>query len=1275
MKQGLLVKLMVLLLISGLSLFLNVYAEAASFNDAASGSWNDGATWGNTSPGVAGIDYPGAGDTVTINSGTVTLTADAACGDITISTGGNLNAASYTITVSGNWNSSAVVVVYGTSTVKMTGASKTFVVGYSAPWNLIIGDGTNSASVSYSVTNWMNVANNDLEIKNNATLNVSASAYIYLPETGDLTINTGATFNVNAPCLTRYINDSSTHISTTGTFGGTGTFEYFVIAGSTNAPVTARAYGCNVAVAGSLNAVGVLGGGTSLNLGAKTLYLYDVDTNNDFYSILDNSGNIPVTATTLQVGGGPYYVTGKLISRGAIYTFTNVNVYSSQGFTSPTIDCLTGGQSSTWNISGNVTIDGVKTNKGLITAGSSTWNVGGNWNSSAGTFTYGTSTVTLGTSGQASTITTNSGLQFYSLTIIAGATVNAATDFNIASVGVLTISGTFDIASGKTVAKYGSTTKLIINNGGTLSGAGTFSHRVNGSITPSTINSGATISVATFNFQVFSAGLGDVSPGFAIAGATYQGNLLIDVSGNSNNGYSYCFIGGADLNVGGTLTIKPNLGWSPGDFKLILDNSQENRNITVGNLVTGNSSYNAEYSQFIAGSGTIAINGDVTIYPSDASGTNEISSGASSWSVTGNWTNNDTFTCGTSTLDFTKSSGTQTFISGGTGTGKKLYNLNHSGAGTLAISTNNVEVDTNGSIANTAGTITEASGYMIHSAVSLLLGDSSGSEVSEYIIRTDKVYARLVDEDENLNGGSADTTTVTVSGGTNGDSEQVTLTETGNATEIFMNSGGLTTASFDGSKTNNDGTLELSSGEIITVSYADSEDATDTKTDTAITRNPAANFLVSVSSPQVAGSLFDMTITARNADNSTATGYGGTVNLTLTYVTPSSGAKTLSTTNTASFTNGVATVSQRYDDAGIISITAADSSDSSMYGNSSNITFVPDSFSVSAGKTTLSVNEPFTLTVTAKNSQGATCVNYQDAATLSINYVTPSADQSGSLSKSTLSSGDWSGGIAALSAFAYNKFGIITVSVKDPTNTNKSGTSAQLTFLPKELSVQLASPSGGRDFYYKGEGISTTITAKDYNGSVVANYADSISFAGSNLVLPANYSFSSRDSGAHTFSGLSGSKKGKTSVTARDTTYSAISGKSSEFRVKEGAIRVIDTQGPVGTLLVNVKLIDSDGRDIINDNSTSFRVKFSERIPNKSAKSSALNDAVIFDSGTAQIEITDDQVEIVTVTPISEPYFDVVPGKVSFGGVGAPRLGAGARVLWWRELRQEEERK
>lgn len=59
------------------------------FNPTQSGDFDDGATYGNTSPGVEGTDYPGSGDTLTV-SGTYTITVPSdysgtGCGAISLS--------------------------------------------------------------------------------------------------------------------------------------------------------------------------------------------------------------------------------------------------------------------------------------------------------------------------------------------------------------------------------------------------------------------------------------------------------------------------------------------------------------------------------------------------------------------------------------------------------------------------------------------------------------------------------------------------------------------------------------------------------------------------------------------------------------------------------------------------------------------------------------------------------------------------------------------------------------------------------------------------------------------------------------------------------------------------------------------------------------------------------------------------------------------------------------------------------------------------------------
>ena len=64
----------------------------ATFTSVINGNWNDGATWGNASPGTKGVDWPGnAGDVVNIGH-TVTYNVSEAnqLGQININAGGLL---------------------------------------------------------------------------------------------------------------------------------------------------------------------------------------------------------------------------------------------------------------------------------------------------------------------------------------------------------------------------------------------------------------------------------------------------------------------------------------------------------------------------------------------------------------------------------------------------------------------------------------------------------------------------------------------------------------------------------------------------------------------------------------------------------------------------------------------------------------------------------------------------------------------------------------------------------------------------------------------------------------------------------------------------------------------------------------------------------------------------------------------------------------------------------------------------------------------------------
>jgi tripartite motif-containing protein 71 len=111
--------------------------SAASFNDAANGNWNIGTTWGNgcASSCVEGTTYPGPNDSVTINSNTVTLSANQSSASTTIATGGTLSLSTFTLNVYGNFIHTGGTFNANTGTVNLVGTGQT-VSGVSTFYNL-----------------------------------------------------------------------------------------------------------------------------------------------------------------------------------------------------------------------------------------------------------------------------------------------------------------------------------------------------------------------------------------------------------------------------------------------------------------------------------------------------------------------------------------------------------------------------------------------------------------------------------------------------------------------------------------------------------------------------------------------------------------------------------------------------------------------------------------------------------------------------------------------------------------------------------------------------------------------------------------------------------------------------------------------------------------------------------------------------------------------------------------------------------------------------------
>ncbi len=314
------------------------------------------------------------------------------------------------------------------------------------------------------------------------------------------------------------------------------------------------------------------------------------------------------------------------------------------------------------------------------------------------------------------------------------------------------------------------------------------------------------------------------------------GAFTIGSPGDTNKNFS----------LAGNLTIDTNGDWLKlGTCNITLDGtSQTYTNNQSSTDSIGNIIINSGSTLTLAGTGSPLKFDNVTI---NSGGTLDVGSGNETIQIqtAGVWTNSN------ASGGFTEGTGEVQFVGTGTiSSAETFYKLTTLTTGVLAINQNTTVTNTftvtastdsatialdktltipsTGSMSN-SGTITET-GKIIHAATSVKLTDSSGTEVTS-VAPGNSLYVTLVDEDENLLGSSANTAAGVTVTSSSGDSEAFSgtyiLTETGNATETFRNSTAIATTIYDGSATANDGTLEMTAGETLTIRYTDSEDSTD----------------------------------------------------------------------------------------------------------------------------------------------------------------------------------------------------------------------------------------------------------------------------------------------------------------------------------------------------------------------------------------------------------------------------------------------------------------
>jgi hypothetical protein len=336
--------------------------------------------------------------------------------------------------------------------------------------------------------------------------------------------------------------------------------------------------------------------------------------------------------------------------------------------------------------------------------------------------------------------------------------------------------------------------------------------------------------------------------------------------------------------------------------------------------------------------------------------------------------------------------------------------------------------------------------------------------------------------------------------------------------------------------------------------------ATDTATSTltgsqaGITVNPAAGSILVVggfASPTVAGVSHNFTVTAQDAFGNTVTGYTGTVAIT------SSDGQAALPANYAFVSGdaGVHSFSATLKTAGTQSITATDTATNTLKGSQAGITVNPAAASMLmvggfASPTVAGVSHNFT--VAAQDGFGNTVTGYTGTITftstdvqgvLPANYTFTSADGGSHAFTTTLKTA----GVKALTA-------------NDTAATSISG--GQLGILVNPASASSLQVSGFPSPTTAGIPQNFTLTVQDVFGNTVTGYTRTIGFISTDPqgVLPANYTFTSADAGAHTFSATL-KTAGVQALTANDTAISSISGNQLGILVNPAAANSLVVSG------------------------------------------------------------------------------------------------------------------
>jgi uncharacterized repeat protein (TIGR03803 family) len=352
-----------------------------------------------------------------------------------------------------------------------------------------------------------------------------------------------------------------------------------------------------------------------------------------------------------------------------------------------------------------------------------------------------------------------------------------------------------------------------------------------------------------------------------------------------------------------------------------------------------------------------------------------------------------------------------------------------------------------------------------------------------------------------------------------------------------------------------------------------------TGTQSGIVVTPASFLVSGFPSPTTAGVAQNFSVTAQNANGTTATSYTGTV-----HFTSSDSQAVLPANYTFTSTDaGSHSFSATFKTAGTQALTATDAATSSITGTESGISVNPAAAKTLAltgypSPTTAGVAHNFT--VTAKDAYGNVAAGYTGTA-----HFTSSDGKAVLPSNYTFVAAD--AGVHSFSA-TLKTAKTQSLTAKDTVTSTIAGSQTGITVTAAAASQFRVSAASSAT---AGVAFSITLTAQDPYGNTATSYTGTVRFTSSDskAVLPANYTFTSTDAGTHTFTtGVTLKTAGKQTITATDTTTSSITG-TATVSVTAAAASTFSVTAPASVTAGKAFTVTVTAQDPYGNRATSYR--------------------------------------------------------------------------------------